>query len=93
MRDYIQKLEQIAEVHIHKHPAHIVDNKALAFDREKMLPYIKGPKVLELGCGDGDWTPHMIARFGHSHVVDASAKLLEHVRQANGDLPSLPRTQ
>ena len=89
MRDYIQKLEQIAEVHIHKHPAHIVDNKALAFDREKMLPYIKGPKVLELGCGDGDWTPHMIARFGHAHVVDASAKLLEHVRQANGDQVTL----
>lgn len=83
MNDYIRKLDAIAEVHIHKHPAHIVDNKALANDREKMIPHIRGPKVLELGCGDGDWTPRMIEIFGHSYVLDASAKLLAHVEAAN----------
>lgn len=84
MNEYIKKLETIAEVHIHKHPAHIVDNKVLAYDREKMIPYIKGPNVLELGCGDGDWIPDMIKIFGHSYVVDASPKLLAHVVAANG---------
>ena len=83
MNNYIRKLDAIAEVHIHKHPAHIVDNKALANDREKMIPYIRGPKVLELGCGDGDWTPRMIELFGHSYVLDASSKLLAHVEAAN----------
>lgn len=83
MNDYIRKLDAIAEVHINKHPAHIVDNKALAIDREKMIPYIRGPKVLELGCGDGDWTPRMIDIFGHSYVLDASSKLLAHVEAAN----------
>ena len=84
MNNYIDKLEKIAEVHIHKHPAHIVDNKVLAYDREKMIPHIIGPKVLELGCGDGDWIPHMIQIFGHSYVVDASPKLLSHVEVING---------
>ena len=85
MNDYIRKLEQIADVHLLKHPAHLVDNKVLAYDREKMLPYVKGPKVLELGCGDGDWTLRMIELFGEAHVVDASTKLLNHVAQANGN--------
>lgn len=85
MNDYVRKLEKIAEVHIHKHPAHVVDNKVLAYDREKMIPYIVGPKVLELGCGDGDWVPRMIHLFGHSYVVDASPKLLAHVKEANGN--------
>ena len=83
MNQYIQKLDEIAEVHIRKHPAHILDNKALAYDREKMIPYLRGPKVLELGCGDGDWTPRMIEIFGHSYVLDASSKLLAHVEAAN----------
>lgn len=82
--EYVKKLEQIAEVHIHKHPAHIVDNKVLAYDREKMITHILGPKVLELGCGDGDWIPHMVRIFGHSYVVDASSRLIEHVVAANG---------
>ena len=85
MNKYIQKLEDIAEVHINKHPAHIVDNKSVGYDREKMTPYIIGPKALELGCGDGDWVPHMIKLFGHSYVVDASAKLISHVEAANGE--------
>ena len=57
MDNYIEKLEKIAEVHIHKHASHIVDNKVLGFDHDKMMHHIVGPKVLELGCGDGDWVP------------------------------------
>jgi SAM-dependent methyltransferase len=83
--EYIAKLENIADVHIHKHPAHILDNKILAYDREKMIPHIVGPKVLELGCGDGDWIPHMIKLFGHSYVVDASPKLISYVQSQYGD--------
>jgi 2-polyprenyl-3-methyl-5-hydroxy-6-metoxy-1,4-benzoquinol methylase len=85
MNEYVKRLEEIAEVHIHKHPAHIVDNKLVGYDREKVTPFIIGPKVLELGCGDGDWVPHMIKLFGHSHVVEASAKLVAHVVAANGE--------
>lgn len=84
MNTYIKKLENIADIHINKHPAHILDNKVLSYDREKMLPHITGPMVLELGCGDGDWIPYMIERFGHSYVVEASEKLLSHVVAVNG---------
>lgn len=82
--EYIEKLEKIADVHINNHPAHIVDNKILAYDRDKMMPYIVGPDVLELGCGDGDWIPHMIKKFGHSYVVDASPRLISHVQSEYG---------
>jgi len=85
MNDYIEKLERIADVHLVKHPAHIVDSTALAFDREKMLAYVQGPKILELGYGDGDWTKRLIEMFGKSYVVDASDKLLHHAVQMHGN--------
>jgi 2-polyprenyl-3-methyl-5-hydroxy-6-metoxy-1,4-benzoquinol methylase len=84
-KEFIKSLENIADVYIDKHPEHIVDNKILAYDREKMTPYIIGPNVLELGCGDGDWIPHMIKLFGHSYVVDASPKLISHVKSLYGE--------
>lgn len=83
MSEYVKRLEHIAKVHLEKSPAHLVDNKVLAFDRERMLSFVKGPKVLEMGCGDGDWTPKMIELFGHSYVVDASKTLLANVCEAN----------
>ena len=49
MNHYVEKLEQIAEVHLNRHPAHIVDSKALTLDMEKMLSHVIGPEVLEGG--------------------------------------------
>ncbi len=84
MSKYTDKLEKIANVHLEKHPAHIVDSTALAFDREKMLVHVKGPTILELGYGDGDWTTRLIELFGKSYVVDASEKLLKHAVETHG---------
>ncbi len=40
--------------------------------------------MLELGFGDDRWTEKLVARFGHSHVVDASEQLLETARAKYG---------
>ena len=85
MNHYVEKLEQIAEVHLNRHPAHIVDSKALTLDMEKMLSHVIGPEVLELGFGDGMWTGRLIDLFGHTHIVDASKKLLDHARTNHGE--------
>ena len=85
MNDYVQKLEEIADKHICPSEAHLVDSKILTLDMLKLIPYIIGPKVLELGYGDGMWTPKMIELFGESHVVDASEKLLNQVKGMYGN--------
>ena len=84
MNDYVKKLEDIASFHLAPPPAHLVDCKAQALDREKLLPFIQGPRVLELGCGDGVWTSRLIELFGEAHVVDASSKLLAEVKRRYG---------
>ena len=81
MSRYLEKLDIIADLHLNRHPAHIVDSKVLSYDMEKMLPYVKGPNVFELGYGDGMWTGRMIELFDKAFVVDASSKLLQHAQK------------
>lgn len=85
MNSYIEKLESIADVHINHDPAQALDSKAQALDMEKVLPYVVGPAVLELGYGDGMWTRRIIELHDKTHLVDASAKLLNHARSVHGD--------
>lgn len=84
MNDYVKKLEGIASFHLAPSPAHVVDCKAQALDREKLLPFVQGPRVLELGCGDGLWTTRLIELFGEAHVVDASSNLLAEAKRRYG---------
>lgn len=85
MNDYIRRLESIAEVHINKDPAQIVDSKVQAHDIEKIFGQIKGPTVLEMGHGDGMWTERLIREFGQTYLVDASRRLLDHAKSTYGD--------
>ena len=85
MNDYVQKLEEIAAKHVEPNAGQVFDAKMQYYDMDKLLPYIIGPKVLELGYGDGMWTPKMIELFGESHVVDASEKLLNQVKGMYGN--------
>ena len=64
MNDYVQQFEEIADKHICPSEAHLVDSKILTLDMLKLIPYIIGQKVLELGYGDGMWMPKMIELFG-----------------------------
>ena len=82
---YRDSLNRIAEVHRKPDPAQKVDALCQRLDRDKLLPFLTGPRVLELGSGDGVWTEAVIERFGESFVVDGSESLLRDARARFGD--------
>lgn len=53
---------------------------------EKMLPELKGKKVLDLGCGYG-WHTKYVATQGAQEVIgiDISAKMIEKAQEINSD--------
>jgi len=79
-----EMLEEKADLYIEPDPGRQVDRKVSRFMVEKMLPKLKGPRVLEMGFGDNYWTKHIIERFGHSYIVDASERLLEEAKKLYG---------
>jgi 2-polyprenyl-3-methyl-5-hydroxy-6-metoxy-1,4-benzoquinol methylase len=77
-------LERIAEQYKHPDPGRLVDRQFTAWIVDRLLDWVRGPEVLELGFGDDQWTEKILERFGHSHVVDAAQELLEMARQRYG---------
>jgi 2-polyprenyl-3-methyl-5-hydroxy-6-metoxy-1,4-benzoquinol methylase len=78
-------LERIADEYRRPDPGRLVDRQFLAWTVDRLLDWVKGPQVLELGFGDDQWTDKILARFGHSHVVDASERLLAHAKLKYGE--------
>jgi SAM-dependent methyltransferase len=78
-------LERIAGEYIQPDPGRQVDCQFQAWTADRLLDWVAGPEVLELGFGDAQWTERILDRFGHSHVVDASEALLAVARERFGD--------
>jgi 2-polyprenyl-3-methyl-5-hydroxy-6-metoxy-1,4-benzoquinol methylase len=78
-------LERIADEYRRPDPGRLVDRQFLAWTVDRLLDWVKGPEVLELGFGDDQWTEKILRRFGHSHVVDASERLLVQAQVKYGD--------
>jgi len=47
------------------------------YDFYVLRSYLKGPAVLEMGCGRGETTRMLVELFPNLHVVDASRRCLE----------------
>jgi 2-polyprenyl-3-methyl-5-hydroxy-6-metoxy-1,4-benzoquinol methylase len=77
-------LERIAMEYQRPDPGRMVDRQFLEWTVDRMLPWIVGPEVLELGFGDDQWTARILARFGRTHIVDAAGNLLERAREKYG---------
>jgi 2-polyprenyl-3-methyl-5-hydroxy-6-metoxy-1,4-benzoquinol methylase len=77
-------LERIAREYQQPDPGRQVDRQFLDWTVERMLPWIHGPDVLELGFGDDQWTGKILDRLGRTHVVDASRKLLDLAQEKYG---------
>ena len=77
-------LERIAREYRQPDPGRLVDRQFLDWTVERMLPWIHGPDVLELGFGDDQWTGKILDRFGRTHVVDASRQLLNLAQKKYG---------
>lgn len=78
-------LEENSSLYLAPDPGRVVDQKVSRYMVEKMLPGLRGPKVLEMGFGDNYWTGPIIEKFGRAYIVDASASLLEKARELYGD--------
>ncbi len=57
------------------------DNTLLAYESELLCARLRGPKVLEMGCGRGTTTRILVKKFPTLHVVDASERCLELARR------------
>jgi len=79
-----ERLDAIADEYIRPDPGRAIDQKILGMIVESIIPWIKGPEILELGFGDGQWTGRIIELFGHSHIVDGSRVLLDTAKQKYG---------
>lgn len=71
------KLEKFAEGYIKPDSGRIIDTRILALIVDEIMPWVKGPKVLEMGFGDDAWTAKLIKKFGSSSIVDASEVVLK----------------
>lgn len=71
------KLEIYAEKYVNPDDGMKVDERLLEILSSRVMKYVKGPKVLEMGVGAGTYTNKIIDKFGISYVVDGSNKLLE----------------
>lgn len=72
-----EQLELYADKHLS--PDLVVDRidaYCANLDVKKVLSFVKGNLVLEMGAGSGYYTEECIKTFGHSYIVDASSKLL-----------------
>lgn len=69
-------LDLISRIYTEPDASQKVDAIVQRFDMEKLFPAVVGPLVLEMGVGDGVWTEKIVNKFGRTHVVDVSEKLL-----------------
>jgi 2-polyprenyl-3-methyl-5-hydroxy-6-metoxy-1,4-benzoquinol methylase len=80
-----QRLDKFGDTYLVSDPGQRVDFMVGREIRDRVMPWVRGPEVLEMGAGDGRWTVEIIGRFGHSSVVDGSRKLLQNLKTAHGD--------
>ena len=56
-----------------------VDREVNAFAVRRLVPRLRGPTVLELGCGDGLWTEALVGQGLQVTVVDGAQQLVERL--------------
>ena len=82
---YKQRIEQSAGTYLASDPGQRVDTMLRCHIRDRIMPWVKGPEVLEMGAAEMTWTKEIVERFGHSTIVDGSGALLRNARSVYGD--------
>ncbi|HEV2915731.1 MAG TPA: methyltransferase domain-containing protein [Pyrinomonadaceae bacterium] len=77
-RDEVERASQ----HYYHTPLQLgIDNRTKQFVVERCEPYIRGPRVLELGYVDGLWTDAILGRGGCKvDIVEGAERHAEHAR-------------
>jgi len=48
---------------------------------DTMIPYLKGPKIFEMGCSTGAMTRRLAKKFSNLTVIDGSKNYIDYVRK------------
>ena len=85
----LQKLDELAQGMVQaKDPAWSADYYLLHYRIQEVLPHLRGPNVLELGCAEGGMTRAIGERFPNVIAVDGSPNVLE-LAQRDVRLPNV----
>lgn len=84
-----QFLENYSDEYIKPDLTRRVDRRIEELVDQFTLSWVKGPRVLEMGFGDGVWTRHLVKKFGRSEIVDASTILLSMAKKKFGNKVTL----
>lgn len=57
------------------------DCKILKYTAKTLIPFCKGPRILELGCADGLMTEILVGNFDEIVAVDGSESLIEMAKK------------
>lgn len=81
LREVREIVEQTSRHYYHTPQQQGIDNRTKRFVIERCLPYINGPRVLELGYIDGIWTDLLVARGFSVDIVEGAKRHAEHARE------------
>lgn len=75
------KLEKIASWYNPKNKDRKVESVHLNYLIDMLIPKLRGPQVLEMGCSTGIMTEKLIKKFPNLTIVDGSRKYIEYTKK------------
>jgi 2-polyprenyl-3-methyl-5-hydroxy-6-metoxy-1,4-benzoquinol methylase len=84
LKDSTARLDQLAQQYLAPDVTFSVDARLMKILAERLIPRLRGPRILEMGVGADAWTSGLLARFNGSTVVDGSLSLLTQAKQRYG---------
>lgn len=76
-----QEVNRAAEHYYHTPLQLGIDNRTKRFVMERCLPLVRGPRILELGYIDGEWTRELLAPDRFIEIVEGAQRHVDHARQ------------
>ncbi len=66
-----------------------IDRRTKQFIVDRCLPFVRGPRVLDLGYVDGQWTDAILPLQYRVDIVEGAARHVQHARERYGSNPSV----
>lgn len=80
-----EEVERAASHYYHTPLQLGIDRRTKAFVIERCRGHVRGPRVLELGYVDGQWTDDLVAAGYQVDVVEGAARHVKHARERFSD--------